>query len=148
VPIEFKTEVQKGIYDRIGQYVRELFGEYAQARTDFPSYFLTMGSALVQVLVLPWGDDDAAVNVKSYVVAGAERTPEMLEFLLRENNDLRFGAFGLDKDGDVIFEHTIVGSSCDKHELKASILAVVGTADNYDDKIVSRWGGKRALDRS
>jgi hypothetical protein len=52
----------------------------------------------------------------------------------------------LDKSGDVTFEHNIVGSTCDKNELKASIMAVVGTADRYDDQIVSRWGGKRASD--
>jgi hypothetical protein len=148
MPVQFSTEAQKGIYDKVGQYMKELFGEYAQARDDYPGYYLTMGSALVHVFVLAWGNDDAAVNVKSYVVTGAERTPEMLEFLLHENNDMRFGAFGLDKDGDVVFEHTIVGSSCEKSELKASIMAVVSVADNYDDKIVSRWGGQRALDRA
>ena len=47
----------------------------------------------------------------------------------------------------VTFEQNIVGSSCDKNELKASVMAVVGTADKYDDEIVSRWGGKRSADR-
>jgi hypothetical protein len=107
-----------------------------------------MGSAVVQVYVMQWGDKDAAINVRSYVVTGAERRPEMLEFLLRQNYDMRFGAFSLDHDGDVVFEHTIVGSSCDKAELKASVMAVLTTADKYDEQIVSRWGGKRAMDRS
>jgi len=34
----------------------------------------------------------------------------------------------------------------DKTELRASVMAVVSTADEHDDEIVSRWGGKRALD--
>jgi hypothetical protein len=59
---------------------------------------------------------------------------------------MRFGAFGVDKDGDIIFEHTIVGSTIDKEELKSSVKAVLSVADHYDDDIVSRWGGKRALD--
>jgi hypothetical protein len=87
------------------------------------------------------------INVRSWVVTGAERTPEMLDFLLRENFKMRFGAFGMDADGDIVFEHTIAGSTCDKNELKASMLAVLHTADDYDDKIVGRWGGQRSMDR-
>jgi hypothetical protein len=60
---------------------------------------------------------------------------------------MRFGAFGLDSDNDVFFEHSIVGSTSDKVELKASVMAVVMTADRYDDQISSRWGGTRAVDR-
>jgi hypothetical protein len=58
-----------------------------------------------------------------------------------------FGAFGLDVNGDIIFEHSIVGSTCDKKELESSVRAVLEIADKYDDKIVAEWGGMRALDR-
>lgn len=148
MPVQFQSEAQKAVYEKVGQYMKDLFGELARARDDLPGYYLTMGSAVVQAFVLTWGDKDAVVNVRSYVVMGAERTPEMLEFLLRQNYDMRFGGFSLDKDGDVVFEHTIVGSACDKDELKASVMGVLSTADEYDDQIVSRWGGKRALDRT
>jgi hypothetical protein len=43
---------------------------------------------------------------------------------------------------------TAIGSSCDKSELRTSVMAVLGTADKYDDEIMGRWGGKRALDRT
>jgi hypothetical protein len=148
VPVEFQTDAQKAVYEKVGQYMKELFGELAGARTDLPAYYLRMGSATVQAFILTWGDQDAVVNVRSYVVTGAERTPEMLEFLLRENFNMRFGAFGLDPDGDVTFEHNIIGSTCDKNELKAAVMAVLGTADEYDDQIVGRWGGKRSNDRT
>ena len=35
----------------------------------------------------------------------------------------------------------------DGNELKASVMAVVMTADRYDDQITSKWGGQRAVDR-
>lgn len=72
---------------------------------------------------------------------------ELMKFLLRENDRMRFGAYGLDEDEDIFFEHTIVGSTCDKEELKASVVAVVMTADDADDKIIAKWGGQRAVDR-
>ena len=70
-----------------------------------------------------------------------------MHFLLRENDRMTFGAFGIDQDGDVFFEHTIVGSTCDKPELKTSVSSVVLIADEYDDLIVEKWGGERAIDR-
>jgi hypothetical protein len=106
-----------------------------------------MGSALVEVFVFPWGTDEAIINTRSYVVTGTELTPDLMRFLLRENSNMRFGAFGIDDNGDVLFEHTIVGSTCDKIELESSVNAVLEIADDYDDKIVERWGGMRALDR-
>lgn len=148
MPVKFETETHKAIYEKIGQQLKELFGDFASARDDYPSYYLTMGSAVVHAGVMPWGDKDAIVNVRSYVVTGAEKTPELLEFLLRQNYDMRFGGFSMDSDGDIVFEHTIVGSTCDKNELRTSIMAVISTADEYDDQIMSRWGGKRSMDRT
>jgi hypothetical protein len=95
----------------------------------------------------PWGDDDATVQTWSYLVTGAELTPDLMRYLLEKNEQLRFGAFGMDSDGDILFSHTIVGSSCEKTSLKASVMAVVMISDKYDDEIVARWGGQRALDR-
>lgn len=147
MPLEFKSDAHKAIYEKAGQHIKELFGEFAGTRTDFPAYFLRMGSALVHASVYPWGDNDAIIAVRSYVVTGTEKTPELLEYLLRQNDGMRFGAFCLDADGDIAFEHSIVGSTCSKEELRASIMAVISTADQFDDQIVSRWGGKRATDR-
>jgi hypothetical protein len=147
VALTFEHDTQKGIYEKVGQYVKELFGEFAITRTDFPAYFVRMGSATVNAAVLAWGTDDAIVNVRSWVVTGAEKNPAMYEYLLRENEGMRFGAFCINDKGDIIFEHTIVGSQCSKEELRASIMAVISTADKYDDEIMSRWGGKRASDR-
>lgn len=145
--MEFKTSAQKACYEKIVPWAKELFGEFAQAREDAPVFGVMAGSAMVQVAVLPWGDDDATITARAYVVSGAELTPDLMHYLLRKNDDVRFGAFGVDNDGDIFFEHTIVGSTCDKEELKASVMAVVLTADKYDDEIVARWGGQRALDR-
>ena len=127
--------------------MRELFDKFPSVRQDLPVISLFMGSALVEVSVFPSGDDEAIVNTRSYVVTNVDLKPDLMKFLLQENSKMRFGAFGIDDNGDLIFEHTIVGSSCDKPELEASVKAVLAIADEYDDKIVEIWGGKRALDR-
>lgn len=145
--MEFKSQAHQQVYEKIAPWIRELFGTFAFAREDVPSFGLAVGSAFVQVGVIPWGDDDATITARSYVVTGVEMTQDLMYFLLRENDKMRFGAFGVDQDNDIFFEHTIVGSSCDKDELKASIFAVVYTADQYDEQITQKWGGQRAVDR-
>lgn len=143
----FKTEAHKGCYEKVKGYMSELFGEMFEAREDAPIFIIPMGSAVAHVMVIPWGDDDAMVCVRAYLVSDVEMTPELMEFLLKENPTFKFGAFGIDQDGDILFEHTIVGSTCDKNELKASVLGVLSVADHYDDLIVQRFGGIRMLDR-
>ncbi len=145
--MEFETEAQKACYEKVGPWVRELFGKLASRRDDRPVIRILQGSAYAQVGVFAWGESDAIITTRAYVVSGAMLTPEMMYYLLRENEGMPFGAFGVDKDGDILFEHSIVGSTCDKKELEASVIAVLRTADEYDDQIVERWGGRRALDQ-
>jgi hypothetical protein len=143
--IQFKSEAQRACHEQVSKWMKEIFGELAASRNDAPLFGVALGSAFAQVAVLPWGQDDAVICTRAYVVTGAEMTPELIHYLLRQNASMGFGAFGL--DDDVFFDHTIVGSTCSKNELKASVVAVVGTADRLDDEIVARWGGQRALDR-
>ena len=145
--MKFETAMQEACYDKVSTWMRELYGKFPCPRHDAPELTLFMGSALIEVLVHPWNGDDAIISARSSVVTGVELTPDLMRFLLRENSDMRFGAFGVNDRGDIIFEHSIVGSTCDRPELEASVNAVLAIADDYDDKIVERWGGMRALDR-
>lgn len=145
--MEFQTDAQKRCYERVAPWVKELFGGSVLRNPDKPVLGVVQGSAFAQVGVFPWGDDESIITTRSYVVTETELSAELMRFLLHENAGMHFGAFGIDNDGDVIFEHSIVGSTCDRNELEASVIAVLRTADDYDDRIVARWGGKRALDQ-
>ena len=145
--MEFKTNAQRACYEKVLPMVRSTFGEFAIVLDDRPGFAIPQGSTLCHIGVHPWGEDSATVLCRSYVVMGPELVPDLLMFLLRTNDDMRFGAFGVDRDGDIFFEHSIVGATIDKDELKASVMAVIWTADKYDDEIVGRWGGRRCSDR-
>jgi hypothetical protein len=145
--MDFETQAQRECFDRVAPWVKELFGGSVLRKPDRPVLGVMHGSAFAQVGVFPWGKDDAIITTRSYVVTGAELTPELMRFLLHENAGMRFGAFGVDDEGDIIFEHSIVGKECDRGELESSVIAVAQTADEYDDQIVERWGGTRALDQ-
>ncbi len=144
--MEFKTSAQQTCYEKVSTWMKEMFGELAMPHSDVPLIGVLVGSGYAQVAIHPWGEDDATVTARAYVVLGAELHPELMYFLLRENADMRFGAFGVDDEGDIFFEHTIVGVTCEKNELKASVMAVAMTAGRYDNAIVARWGGRRGID--
>ena len=147
--MEFKTEAHRACYEKIHQWLKELYGEEGvRPRTDGTMLGIVRGSAYITVLIWPNGEQDAWVTTRSWVVTKVDMVADLAKFLLRKNYDMTLGAFGIDDANDIFFEHTIMGSSCDKNELRASVGAVSYVADQYDDEIVGRWGGQRAADRS
>lgn len=145
--MRFETEAQKACFEKVDPWVKEMFGGSVLRNPDRPVLGVMEGSAFAQVGVFPWQDDDAIITTRAYVVEGAELSKDLMRYLLHENGGMHFGAFGIDDDEDIFFEHSIVGSTCDRKELEASLSAVLRTADDYDDRIVKRWGGQRSLDR-
>lgn len=145
--MEFQTSSQKDCYDRISPWMYELFGANVLTFGDEPLFIINFGSAVASTRVMPWEEEDALIITRSYVVTDLDVNPDLTYYLLRENNGIRFGRFALDSENDVVFEHSLVGSTCDQIELEYSVTTVTKLADRYDDEIVDRWGGKRALDR-
>lgn len=144
--IEFETDAQKECYEKVEIWLKEIFGECLMERESSPGFAVKSGSALMHVHVKAWSDDDAIISCLSLVVSGAEITPELMRHLLLQNSKYRFGAFSVDSDDDILFDHSIIGSSCSKQELKFILLGMMGSVDDMDDEIVSRWGGQRAKD--
>lgn len=147
MPIEFQHDAQRATYEKVLPWMRDLFGDYVTVAEDRPVFWVLIGSAWTSTTVYPWGDNYATITSRAWLVTGAELNADLLKYLLRENADMRFGAFGIDADGDILFEHTVVGSTCDKAELRSSVQAVAFTSDKYDDEIVRRFGGTRMIDR-
>jgi len=141
----FKTKAQEDCYKKIKPWIEELFKEILVADKSIPLFSIPFRSAITYVIVNPW-NDDSIITVRSYVVYGAKLTPELLYFLLRKNVSMRFGAFGIDEDGEIIFECNLIGSTCDKEELNASVIEVMRMSNKYDDEIINKWGGQRAID--
>ncbi|EKD06322.1 MULTISPECIES: CYTH domain-containing protein [Limnospira] len=143
--MEFQTQVQRECYEQVAIWMEEMFTQYPWEKLDDPGFGLFLGSAWVEVRIYPW-HEDAVIETRSLVVQGAEITPELMQFLLLTNSQMRFGGFAIDDHDNICLSHTIVGSTCDPGELESSVLSVLETADDFDDQIIQKWGGKRALD--
>lgn len=145
--MQFVTDVQRACFEKVVEYVKEVFGDSASIAEEVPMVSVVFGSAVTFVSVLPMTDDEAVVATRAVVVAGAQITPDLAVFLLRANASMGFGAFGLWPGGDIVLEHNLLGTTLDKGELRTSIVTITTMADRFDDEIVERWGGERALDR-
>lgn len=144
--MEFQTEQQAAVYQRILPWMHELFQDALVASDTTPEFAIRMGSTIARIAIQPVAGD-ALICTRAYVVRGCQLHPELLLFLLRENHNAHMGAFGLDHEGDIFIQHTILGSTCDPPELKSSVLSVASLADRHDDAIANQWGGERGIDR-
>jgi hypothetical protein len=125
-----------------------LQGNSAFRKVDERLYVVKQGSAYVMVNVVPWGEDKAMVRCVSQLVKGVDMHEELAVQLLQLNAHLRFGAFAFDPVGNlVLFIHSILGGhTLDPEELLTTLSDVALIADEYDDKLASKWGGQRMQD--
>jgi hypothetical protein len=145
--VNFVNAAQAECYQRILPWLQDIFGDSLLICEDVPEFGIMVGSAFAQTSLHPF-QDDVLVCTRAYVVRGADLSYELYDFLLRENFHVVMGGFGVSPQGDIFFQHAILGSTCDAPELESSVMAVALLADRYDDKIRGQWGGERALDQA
>ena len=107
-------------------------------------FAVKQGSTFVLIHVVPWSSDRALCRCVAQMVKGIHMTGAFALDLLELNAYLRLGAFAYDrKERMLIFLHSILGGdTLDKEELLATVRDVAVIADEYDDKIIKRYGGQ------
>jgi hypothetical protein len=146
--VEFNTESHRRAHASVRDYLFDLFGEINVS--VIPGAFaLQEGSTFVYVRTFPIGAEKAGVEVFSYVLLDVAVTGDLMQYLLTYNLRLVLGAFALALDASgnssVLLTHTILGDTMDANELYASVTAIARVADEVDDTLVERFGGKTAM---
>ena len=149
--IEFKNAIQEKVHGNIQKWGRELYGETLRSFDD-GSFGISFGSAYVYIVIYPWGDDECTILMYTPLIDEVDITADLTRYLLEENFKMPpFGGFSIStrKDGNeyICLEEHIVGSSATKDELRLTISQLGGMADDYDDEIRNKWGGRRWKDR-
>ncbi|MCC6746874.1 MAG: hypothetical protein IT371_04400 [Deltaproteobacteria bacterium] len=136
---------EKATCERIEQ---ALAGNKAFRKVEDRMYVVKQGSSYVMINVVPWGEQRAIVRCVAQLVKGVRMEAGLALQLLSLNAVLRFGAFAFVREGSlVLFLHSILGgTSMDADELLATIRDVALIADDWDDKIIERFGGQRMQD--
>lgn len=127
------------------EYLGELFEEpYLDEETGH--FYVRYGSTVLEISAEPYGPDEAIVLVMAYCVQGVSTDPELLTTILELNQALPIGAFSL-VETDLFVSHALFGRGLTRKTLLGAIAAVATISDDYDDRIVERFGGQTALDR-
>lgn len=145
--MQFVTDSQRLTHQRVGPWLAEIFPQEITASEELPSFSIALGSAVTEVEILPWKEKESLILARAKVVREVGFDPTLLQYLLRQNNTLRFGSFSIEADHTVVLQHALLGETCDREELEACIRTVASAADRYDDEIRERWGGLRAVDK-
>lgn len=120
-----------------------ILGKPAERDAD-GDYILDIGH--VRVFVAPRalpGRPPPIIRTFAITNAGVELTPELGLFLSRLNFTLMFGRFSIDTDNAAIwFDETLLGDHVTPEELRFTVEMVATTANEWDQKLASMFGGK------
>jgi hypothetical protein len=143
--MEFAHAAHRETHDRIEEYLGELFEDPYLDR-DNAHFYVRYGTTVLEIAVDPYGPEDTTVQVMAYCVQGVRLEQDLLLGLLELNHHLAFGAFSV-VGRDIFLSHTLFGRGLERAALLSAIAAVANTSDEYDDRIVAKYGGQTALDR-
>jgi hypothetical protein len=104
-----------------------------------------LGLETARVFIVPTWLENGATVVRVFAITNLDVpvTAELTSYLLAKNLDFVFGGFALDVDnGAVWFNHNVLGDYMAAEELEATLAAVAHTANEFDDEIKSRFGGR------
>jgi hypothetical protein len=141
----FESPVHQETFDKLKEYLGELFEEpYHDPENDH--FYVRYGTTVLEISVDPYGSDETIIVIMSYCVQDVELEEELLAGLLELNHQTPCGHFSV-VGNDIFFAHSLFGRNLDPRDLLRAITAVATMADDYDDRIVARYGGQTALER-
>ncbi len=117
----------------------------------------TDSSTQVHIRIVDWGKNKdgeprTLVRITSPILRNVKPTPELYQYLAREAPQLWFGHVEVYDDAEnkgmlfMAMVHTLLGDFLDEEELRAAMFGVLGSADEIDDQLQKRFGGKRWVD--
>jgi hypothetical protein len=114
-------------------------------------------STQMNVRVLDWGknadgDPRSLVRLSSPILWEVDPSPALFEWMAKSS--YYFGHLAAHDDSSapgklfLVMSHTLLGDYLDEAELSSALYAILGTANELDDELQARFGGKRLADFS
>jgi hypothetical protein len=130
---------------KVQQYLTQNFGNVNIDKDG--DFSLRYGSARVFVSTTTADDADFTwVRLNVLVLTEVKETPEVLEYIALHANDYIFGHLSAYRNEDglgIFLSHTLLGDYLDEQELVRAVGAVLGSAEDLDDELQAKFGGKR-----
>ena len=141
---KFHTHCQEEVYRQVKSYLDELVDEHFDD-AEHCDFYVKYGTTVLEISIDPYQEDDAVIEVLAFCVQGAEPTPDLMKELLQFNSEVPLGAFSM-VGRDIFFSHSFLGRRLPAEQFIASLDVVASVSDEYDDRLVARYGGETALD--
>jgi len=143
--MRFEHAIHEETFNRLKEYLGELFEEpFHDADNDH--FYVRYGTTVLEISVEAYGPEEAMVTIMAYCVQDVDIAEELLLGLLELNHSLVCGSFSL-VGNDIFVSHSLFGRSLEPRDLLRAVTAVATVSDDYDDRIVARYGGQTALER-
>ncbi len=142
---QFHSQCQEEVYRQVKSYLDELVDEHSDD-AEHCDFYLKYGSTVLEISIEPYEEDDAVIEVLAFCVQGVEPSFELMQELLRLNSEVPLGAFSM-VGTDIFYSHAFLGRRLRGEQLIASLDSVASISDDYDEHLVSRYGGETALER-
>ncbi len=128
-----------------------------QLMGDFIRVTFTDSSTAAHLRVVDWGknkdgEPQTLVRISAPVLYGVTPTPALYEYLVRTAPQKWFASIIVADDQNnagmltISMVHTLLGDYLDEEELRAAMYGVLGAADELDDTLQQKFGGKRWID--
>jgi hypothetical protein len=139
MPVEVVREkVQRFLTAKLGSVEIDSDGDFV-LRNESAAGFVT---------IIDWGNDKTIVRVWSPVLREVGLTADVYKWVATDGQENYFGhAHVVTADGQagmIVWEHELLGDYLDEDELMIAVYGVVGVANDIDDDLKSKFGGKLA----
>lgn len=136
---------------------RILVGEFNDVRlTKNGGFSVPLGSTTAFVEPTDWAPDSdgsprSIVRIWAPLGRDVPPTPELFRWAATEGQSKWFGSVTVvegeeGKNAFVMFDHTLLGDFVDPAEVSTAVRAIISTADELDDIVHDKFGGKRYTD--
>ena len=114
-------------------------------------------STSVQIRIHEWvkdqeGEPQTLVLISSLILKDVKPTPALFEWVARHGGTRWFGHVEVADDQNspgkviLVFAHTLLGDYLDEKELGHGVFGILQGANEWDDELQKKFGGKRWVD--
>jgi len=132
----------RAVREKVQRYLTDFLGTIQIDRDDRITF--RHGSARVFVSVAEFGPDKTVVRITAPTNSEVTPTPDFYHYVATENKYVFGSMVAVESQGKagVLFKHSLLGDTLDPDELLLAVGLVAGTADEIDNEIKSRFGGR------
>jgi len=138
------------LVQKLQTYLQQIYGlsGFQALPGDVGGFLVPRGSTVTVIhigAVTFRGQQTPTVSIWAPVAKEVTNIGGASNYLLELNARMAFGAFGYDPNSkQVVFRMSLLAQTLDLEELHMAVEMVGGTADQYDEEIPDKVGGKKA----